>query len=237
MMSQMFKAKKTNAKSETDDSVSLREQIIHFPSSQIDYFIEKSRSTPRIGNPSPLGLAAFALTTFVLSVFNAGSYLIDTRLESLVLPLALFYGGIVQAIAGFFEFQLRNTFAATTFASYGAFWMSFAAYVYLIVPKIEYLNKTNQTNGLFLLSWWIFTLYMTVAAYKVSRAILSVFIALNFTFLFLIVGNFAKLTILINIGGWFGIVTAILAWYTSAALMINTTFKRDILPLGGEKEK
>lgn len=188
------------------------------------------------GNPGPLGLAAFALTTFMLSVFNAGSNLIDSRLESVVLPVALFYGGIAQFAAGMWEYQVNNTFGATTFASYGGFWMSFAGYVYYIVPNIASTTKVKKATGLYLLSWFIFTIYMNVAAWRVSKIIFSIFTVLNFTFLFLIIGNLGDISVVTNIGGWFGIVTAFLAWYASAAMIINTTFKKNLLPIGVYRE-
>lgn len=196
-----------------------------------------SSDSVQIGNPGPLGLAAFALTTFMLSVFNAGSNLIDGKLEGVVLPVALFYGGLAQFAAGMWEYRVNNTFGATTFTSYGAFWMSFSAYVYFIVPNIEQTNKVNCATGLFLLSWFIFTLYMNVASWRISIAIFLIFVVLNLTFLFLIIGILGKIPVMINIGGWFGIVTAALAWYASAANIINTTFKKSLLPVGPYKKK
>ena len=103
-----------------------------------------------LGNPGPLGLAAFALTTFILSVFNTGAFT-DPVFEGLVLPVALFYGGIAQFAAGMWEFRTNNTFGATAFTSYGAFWMSFAAYVYLIVPRFPVGTSPAGATGLFLL--------------------------------------------------------------------------------------
>ena len=185
-----------------------------------------------LGNPGPLGLAGFALTTFMLSVFNAGSNLIDKELEGVVLPVALFYGGLAQFAAGMWEFRINNTFGATAFTSYGSFWMSFAGYVYFILPKIASTGKAKHATGLFLLSWFIFTLYMNIAAYKTSKLLFLLFVALNLTFLFLIIGNLADTSIITNIGGWFGIVTAVIAWYGSAAVVINVTWKRSLLPLG-----
>jgi succinate-acetate transporter protein len=154
-----------------------------------------------LGNPGPLGLAAFALTTFMLSVFNAGSNLIDPKLESVVLPVALFYGGIAQFAAGMWEFRINNTFGATAFTSYGAFWMSFAAYVYLIVPTLISTGNVKQANGLFLFSWLIFTLYMTVAAYRTSRVLFTLFVVLSITFLLLVIGNLSGNGIIVNVGG------------------------------------
>ncbi|CAF0970612.1 unnamed protein product [Adineta ricciae] len=185
-----------------------------------------------LGNPGPLGLGAFALTTFMLSVFNAGSNLIDPKLEAAILPVALFYGGAAQFAAGMWEFRINNTFGATAFTSYGAFWMSFAGYVYVIVPTIAATGHAKQATGLFLLAWFIFTLYMNVAAYRTSRILFILFAVLNVTFLLLIIGNLTDTPVVVNVGGWFGIVTAFVAWYGSAAVVINVTWRKSVLPIG-----
>src|SRR3954452_22629287 len=115
-----------------------------------------------IADPGPLGLAGFAMTTFVLSVFNA-NLITDQKLAAVVLPLALFYGGLVQLLAGMWEFRKGNTFGATAFCSYGAFWLSYAAYVKFVAGDLP-ADTAHQATGLFLLIWAIFTVYMTVAA-------------------------------------------------------------------------
>lgn len=188
-----------------------------------------------LGNPGPLGLGSFALTTFMLSVFNAGSNLIDPHVEAVVLPVALFYGGIGQFAAGMWEFRINNTFGATAFTSYGCFWMSFAGYIYFIVPQLASTGKTYQATGLFLLAWLFFTFYMCIAAFRVSRVLFLLFCALVITFILLIIGALTQTKIVTNVGGWFGIVTAFIAWYASAAVMINTTFGHKIFPLGLHK--
>ncbi|CAF1327611.1 unnamed protein product [Rotaria magnacalcarata] len=184
-----------------------------------------------LGNPGPLGLASFALTTFMLSVFNAGSNLIDPAVLAVVLPVALFYGGIGQFAAGMWEFRIHNTFGAAAFTSYGCFWMSFAGYIYFIVPQLESTGKAYQATGLFLFAWLLFTAYMCVAAFRVSRVLFVLFFVLVITFILLIVGALAQKPVVTNVGGWFGIVTAFVAWYGSAGVMINTTFGRKIFPL------
>ena len=100
------------------------------------------------------------------------------------------------------EFKVNNTFGATAFTSYGAFWMSFAGYVHLIVPKIKQYGNIKKANGLFLLAWLIFTLIMNVAASKLSKFLLVLFTFLSLTFLLLAIGNLADLSLVINIGGW-----------------------------------
>lgn len=130
------------------------------------------------------------------------------------------------------EFKLNNVFGATAFTSYGAFWMSFAGYVHLIVPQIKSLGNVRKATGLFLLAWFIFTLIMNIAAVKISRFLFILFSILSLTFLLLMIGNFINNPLVVNIGGWFGIITAVIAWYGCAATVINSTFKKQILPLG-----
>jgi len=183
-----------------------------------------------LGNPGPLGLAGFALTTFTLSVFNTG-VIVDPLLEGVVLPLALFYGGITQFIAGLFEYKIPNTFGATAFCSYGAFWMSFAGYVYFFVPTLP-AATVHEATGLFLFVWMIFTMYMTLAAYKVSVALFSLFVSLSITFLFLTIGALAQVTACTHAGGWLGLLTALIAWYCSFAVVFNSTWGKDYIPIG-----
>lgn len=193
---------------------------------------EPLQSQPRnpadtIADPAPLGLAAFAATTFVLSIFNAG--LVPVALEPAVLPLALFYGGLAQLLAGMWEFRKTNTFGAVAFTSYGAFWLSFAAYVQFVAPQFS-PTEAGVATGLFLLAWTIFTAYMTIAALRVSVAIAAVFIALTATFVVLTIADFIGSTLLGNIGGYLGLLTAALAWYASCAGVVNATWKRTVLP-------
>jgi succinate-acetate transporter protein len=184
--------------------------------------------TSHIADPGPLGLAAFALTTFVLSVFNAG--LLSEDLEPVVLPLALFYGGLAQLLAGMWEFRKANTFGALAFSSYGAFWLSFAAYVKFIADGLG--PEADKATALYLLAWGIFTAYMTVAAMRVNVSVLAVFIALTLTFLVLALGDFTGAKGIVHTGGLLGLVTAFLAWYGSFAGVANSTWKRTLLPVG-----
>jgi len=181
-----------------------------------------------IGDPAPLGLAAFAMTTFVLSVFNAG--LLDKKLELVVLPLALFYGGTSQLLAGMWEFRKGNTFGATAFTSFGAFWL---AYFFLARYVAAGLGaNAYKAVGLFLLGWTIFTAYMFVASLRVSLAVAAVFAALTLTFLVLTIGAFSEKAGVTKLGGWLGLLTAVLAWYASFAGVTNSTWRRTVLPVG-----
>ncbi len=145
---------------------------------------------PQIADPAPLGLAGFAMTTMVLSVFNAG--LLNGGLEATVLPLAFFYGGLAQLLAGMWEFRKGNTFGALAFSSFGAFWLSYYLFVANFAAKLTPAGQVHKAVGLFDLAWAIFTLYMTVAAMRTSGAVLAVFVALELTFIFLTIGNFAE---------------------------------------------
>ncbi|MEV6793369.1 acetate uptake transporter [Streptomyces sp. NPDC051320] len=182
---------------------------------------------PGIADPAGLGLGAFAMTTFVLSCFNAG--LINESVEAVVVPLALFYGGLAQLLAGMWEFRRGNTFAATAFASFGAFWLSFAMYITQIAPHLDPAHA-YQATGVYLLAWTIFTAYMSVAAMRTTGAVLGVFVVLTLTFLFLTIGAFAQSTAMDKVGGWAGLVTAVIAWYASFASVANSTWKRDLVP-------
>lgn len=186
-------------------------------------------ATPAVADPAPLGLAAFALTTFVLSLFNAG--LAPSDLESAVLPLALFYGGTAQLLAGMWEFRNRNTFGATAFTSYGAFWLAFAAYVQFVEPGLP-ADGAALATGLFLIGWAIFTGYMMIASLRTNNALVTVFVLLFLTFLLLAVGDLVGVDALGTIGGVLGILTAVAAWYASFAIVTNTTWGRTALPLG-----
>src|SRR3954466_10104215 len=138
-----------------------------------------ARVLPITADPAPLGLAAFALTTFILSVFNAG--LVSDAGEPVVLGVAFAYGGLAQLLAGMWEFRTGNTFGAVAFTSYGAFWLSFGAFVQFFekhVPKAA----AGHAVGLFLIAWGIFTLYMFVASLRTTAAISLVFLLLAATF-------------------------------------------------------
>jgi len=181
-----------------------------------------------IADPGPLGLAAFAMTTFVLSMFNAD--LVSRSGESVTLGLALAYGGIAQVLAGMWEFRTGNTFGAVAFTSYGAFWISFWAFVQFYASGIPAADAGHAV-GLYLIAWGIFTSYMFIASLRTTGAIALVFILLAVTYFLLGIGNANGSDSLIKAGGWVGLATAIAAWYASFAAVTNATFGRIVLPL------
>ena len=181
-------------------------------------------SAAAIADPAPLGLAAFALTTFVLSMFNTG--LVGKAGEPVVLGLALAYGGGAQLLAGMWEFRRGNTFGATAFSSFGAFWISYWAFVAFFAHGVP-----ATAVGLFLISWGIFTLYMWVASFRTTAAVSLVFLLLWITFLLLGIGAADNSSWVTKTGGWFGLATSVAAWYASFAGVTLSTFGRQVLPV------
>jgi succinate-acetate transporter protein len=177
-------------------------------------------------DPGPLGLAAFAGTTFVLSLVN--SNLLGARSIGAVLPLALAYGGLVQLLAGMWEFRTGNTFGAVAFSSFGAFWISF--YILIKVIPANILNAHGVSAYLWM--WAIFTTYMFLASLRTTAAVSLVFLLLSITFILLAIGDMGKGHVSVtHAGGYAGIVTAAAAWYASFAAVMNSTFGRVIMPV------
>jgi succinate-acetate transporter protein len=188
-------------------------------------------------DPAPLGLGAFALTTFVLSGHNA-SFIPDL----IWVGLALFYGGLCQLLAGMWEFRNRNVFGATAFSTYGGFWMSLGIFVVLAETSKSFastLTGADVANALawFLIAFAIFNTYMLLWSTQVSVAVFLVFATLEATEILLAIGNFdagngAANNGWVHLGGWVGIATAACAWYASAAGVINGMKGRHVLPVG-----
>jgi len=149
--------------------------------------------------------------------------------EPIVFGLAFAYGGLAQLLAGMWEFRTGNTFGATAFTSYGAFWLSFWAFVEFFekdVPKAD----AGHAVGLYLIAWGIFTAYMTIASLRTTGAVAIVFVLLTITFLVLGIGNAGGNTSIVKLGGWLGLATALAAWYASFAEVTNATFGRTMMP-------
>src|SRR5437588_64397 len=176
-------------------------------------------------DPGPLGLAGFAGTTFVLSIFNA--HLVSSSGELVVLGLAFAYGGIAQLLAGMWEFRTGNTFGAVAFSSFGAFWISF----FVLLRLTPTAGVTHNGISVYLYTWAIFTTYMFIASLRTTGAVALVFFLLAITFFLLAIANAGSDKTILHIGGWAGIATAIAAWYASFAAVTNATFGRVVLPV------
>ncbi len=180
-----------------------------------------SDSKVTIADPAPLGLAGFGITTCILSLINAG--VTNAAALGVVLGLALTYGGGAQLLAGMWEFRKGNTFGATAFSSYGAFWIAF----YFILKA----GAPMAGMGLFLFFFGILTLYLWIGSFYLSKTTFWVFLTLTLTFFLLALAEF-KVLGSPAIGGWVGLVCGILALYGSAAGVINATAGREVLPVG-----
>ena len=187
-----------------------------------------------VADPAPLGLAAFALTTFLLSAFNAGWM---TKASGLAwLGYAFAYGGLGQLLAGMWEFRNRNVFGATAFASYGGFWIGLALYFQLVgknlLTHLVTVPLFQKDVAWILLAFAIFNTYMLLWSTMVNAAVFAVFLTLEATEIILFIGNFAGSSGTVKLGGYVGILTALVAWYTSAAGVGNGVAGRVILPVG-----
>jgi succinate-acetate transporter protein len=187
-----------------------------------------------VADPAPLGLAGFALTTFLLSAFNAGWM---THASGLAWwSYALAYGGIAQLLAGMWEFRNKNVFGATAFGSYGAFWIGLFFYIQLVGAKLLAHPITtplfNHDLGWILLAWAIFNTYMLIWSAATNMAVFSVFLTLEATEILLFAGFFAISPGWIKAGGYVGVLTALVAWYTSAAGVFNGMRGTTVVPVG-----
>jgi succinate-acetate transporter protein len=197
-------------------------------------------------DPAPLGLAAFALTTFLLSAANAGW--MTSATGSAWLGFAFAYGGLAQFSAAMWEFRNRNVFGATAFGTYGAFWIGIGLWALLVAPPptpplgtsplvaahlaAAHGAAAGKDLGWILLAFAIFNTYMLLWSTQVNAAVFGVFLTLEATEIILFIGNFAANTNVVKIGGYVGVVTAAVAWYTSAAGVINGMRGTPFLPVG-----
>lgn len=190
-------------------------------------------------NPAPLGLSAFALTTFVLSLINVGTRNIAE--PNIVVALAFGYGGLVQLLAGMWEMAVGNTFGATALSSYGGFWLSFAIILtpggFEIVSSITQDGKLPETQflnsfGLYLMGWWIFTTILLVCTLRSTVAFFMLFFTLDLAFLMLGIGYLLGLnTSCIKAGGVFGLLAAFLAWYNALAGIADSSNSFFVIPV------
>jgi succinate-acetate transporter protein len=173
-------------------------------------------------------LAAFALTTFLLSAKNAHW----TDGTDAWLGYAFAYGGFVQLLAGMWEFRNRNVFGSTAFSTYGGFWIGLGLYVLLVAPSAKQASQIDNDLGWILLAFAIFNTYMLLWSTQVNFAVFMVFLTLEATEIILFIGDFSSSENIIKLGGWVGVLTAIAAWYASAAGVINGMQDRPWLPVG-----
>jgi hypothetical protein len=183
-----------------------------------------------IADPAPLGLGAFALTTFLLSADNAGWMKSATGLAWLGYAFA--YGGLGQLLAGMWEFRNRNVFGATAFSTYGGFWIGLGLWALLVAPHAASPAAAGHDVAWILLAFAIFNSYMLLWSTQVNTAVFTVFLTLELTEIVLFVGNFANSSGTVKVGGYIGVITALAAWYASAAGVINGMRGTPVVPVG-----
>ncbi|MFY9750321.1 MAG: acetate uptake transporter [Methanoregula sp.] len=178
-------------------------------------------------NPAPLGLLGFGMTTVLLNLHNAGFF----ALGSMILAMGIFYGGLAQIIAGIEEWKKNNTFGATAFTSYGAFWLTLVAL--LVLPKLGLADAPDATSmAAYLAMWGIFTLVMFIGTMKANRALQLVFATLAILFFLLAIGEITGNGTITVIAGYVGILCGFLAIYAGLAQVLNEMYKKTVAPLG-----
>jgi len=184
-------------------------------------------------NPAPLGLFGFGMTTILLNLHNAGFY----ELNAMILGMGIFFGGVAQIIAGIEEWKKNNTFGATAFTAYGAFWLTLVALI--LIPKTSFgaaLKSDEVSMGFYLLVWGLFTLFMYVGTLKLNRALQTIFLSLTILFLLLAIRDFSGNKTIGTIAGYEGIFCGLSAFYAGAAQVLNEVYGRVVMPLGPVKK-
>lgn len=180
------------------------------------------------GNSAPLALAAFAVTTFMLSMVNAG--LVDKGTEPVVFGVAFMFGGLTQLIAGVIQFRTGNTFGGVLFSTFGAFWLSLFAIVQFFLKDVP-AAQVGHALGLFLYAFGIFTVWIFLASFRTNAVVVVALADLAATFFVLGAGNYGASTALVRAGGYLGLAVAAMAAYLSCAELCEGTYKRSVLPV------
>ncbi len=198
--------------------------------SKISEVIAKIKDTT--ANPSPLGLMGFGMTTVLLNLHNAGLF----GLNTMILSMGLFYGGMAQIIAGIQEWKKNNTFGATAFTSYGLFWLSL---VFLLVfPKVGWGDAANSTAmASYFIMWGIFTGVMFVGTLRLNKALQFVFASLTILFFLLAIGDLSGVTTITRIAGFEGIICGLSAIYAALAQVLNEVYGKVVWPIGPVAKK
>ena len=180
------------------------------------------------GNPAPLGLLGFGMTTVLLNLHNAGFY----ELNSMIIGMGIFMGGLAQLLAGFQEWKKNNTFGATAFTAYGGFWLSLVALWLIPKTQIGLSYKSSETAvAWYLLIWGVFTLFMFIATLKLNRLLQTIFLTLTILFFLLAISDFTGNATLKLVAGYEGIICGLSAFYGCVAQVVNEVYKKTILPV------
>lgn len=182
-------------------------------------------------NPAPLGLLGFGMTTILLNIHNAGFY----DLNSMIMGMGIFVGGIAQIFAGIQEWKKNNTFGATAFTAYGSFWLSLVAL--WLIPRFTWgaAYKSDEASvGCYLALWGLFTLCMFFGTLRSNRVLQTIFLTLTILFFLLAISDFTGSKSLRIIAGYEGILCGFSAFYGCVAQILNETYGRTVLPIGAK---
>ena len=188
--------------------------------------VESQKTGSILANPAPLGLMGFGVTTVLLNFANAGFYSVN----SIVLAMGIFYGGLAQVVAGAMEWKKGNVFGMTAFASYGFFWLSFA-FIFLLQSMNLAAAADSTALGTYLFMWGLFTLLMFFGTLKMNGALMVVFGTLFVLFFLLAAGAWSGNSTITIAAGYEGILCGLSAMYTSVAIVLNDVYKRQVLPV------
>jgi succinate-acetate transporter protein len=180
-----------------------------------------------IANPAPLGLLAFGTTTVLLNLHNAGIF----EMNSMILAMGIFYGGLAQVVAGILEGKKNNTFGLTAFTSYGFFWLTLVGLI--VMPKLGWIPAASEDAMVaYLIVWGIFTGCLFFGTLRISRSLQFVFATLTILFFLLAAGDATGNTSLKTFTGYEGILCGASAIYTGVGILLNEVYGKTILPLG-----
>ena len=181
-------------------------------------------------NPAPLGLCAFGMTTVLLNIHNAGFFEINT----MILAMGIFYGGLAQVIAGIIEAKKNNTFGLTAFTSYGFFWLTLVGL--MVMPKLGWAEAaSNEAMIAYLSMWGIFTFLLFFGTLRLNRALQFVFASLTLLFFLLVAGDATGSPAIKHLARYEGIICGASAIYTGIANLLNEMYGKVVLPIGAVK--
>lgn len=198
------------------------------------YTMEQSTITVQdnSANPAPLGLLAFGMTTILLNLHNAGFF----EMNSMIIAMGIFYGGLAQIVAGILESKKNNTFGMTAFVSYGFFWLTLVAL--LLLPKWNLMPAPSVNSMVcYLIMWGIFTGLLFIGTLKISKALQFVFASLTVLFFLLALGDLTENPSIKIVTGYEGIICGASAIYTGIATLLNEVYGKTIMPIGAIAKK
>jgi succinate-acetate transporter protein len=178
-----------------------------------------------LANPAPLGLMGFGMTTIILNLSNMGLF----GINSIIVAMGIFYGGLAQIVAGVMEFRKGNTFGTLAFTSYGLFWLTL---VFIVMSSVErpLFAPDNAAWAAYLVLWGLFTVMMFFGTLKTNRALQMVFLSL--AILFFLLAAAEVMPQLRLVAGVEGVICGFSAFYLSIAEVLNETHHRTVLPIG-----